>query len=356
MNKKVVIILIILIIVITSFLIYNKLNETRIIDVISSGDKHEKLEDGLSSANFDGDDLFELFLNEGGAKSDAEVVNFLTTNVLSKNENVDIDITGSGCSTFQTVNKSGQYLFGRNFDWQESNSLVVLSNPTNGFNSISTVNMDFITSVNSSINNLPDQVKTLISLYAPLDGMNEYGLAVSVNMIEDGESIDQNTDKPDITTTTAIRLLLNKAKTTEEAIKLLESYDMHSSMGMMVHFMIADSEGNSVAVEYIDNEMVVTDTNILTNFYLADGDKQGIGSAQSHERFEILENLLNEKNTLEMDDVKDALDSVSKKNFNEFESTEWSIIFNQTTKEVNYYHRENYNKKYTFHINGDENA
>ena len=29
-----------------------------------------------------------------------------------------------------------------------------------------------------------------------------------------------------------------------------------------------------------------------------------------------------------MDQVRDALDSVSKDNFGEFESTEWSIVFN----------------------------
>ena len=39
-----------------------------------------------------------------------------------------------------------------------------------------------------------DEVRTLAALYAPLDGMNEAGLAVSVNMIQDNASIEQNTD------------------------------------------------------------------------------------------------------------------------------------------------------------------
>lgn len=63
--------------------------------------------------------------------------------------------------------------------------------------------------------------------------MNEEGLAVSVNMIQDSDTIEQNTDRPDITTTTAIRLLLNQAGNVEEALELLEQYDMHASMGMM---------------------------------------------------------------------------------------------------------------------------
>ena len=64
--------------------------------------------------------------------------------------------------------------------------------------------------------------------------MNEKGLAVSVNMIQDSVSINQDTGKPDLTTTTAIRLLLDKAANVEEALELLRQYDFHSSMGMMV--------------------------------------------------------------------------------------------------------------------------
>ncbi len=96
--------------------------------------------------------------------------------------------------------------------------------------------------------------------------------------------------------------------------------------------------------------MKVVETPVVTNFYLAEGEKHGIGTAQSHERYNILMSTLNEKNTMDMNDVRDALSSVSKKNFGEFESTEWSIVFDQSTGEVHYYHRENYDKRYTFSI------
>ena len=180
--------------------------------------------------------------------------------------------------------------------------------------------------------------------------MNEAGLAVSVNMIRDSAAIGQNTDKPDITTTTAIRLLLDQAGNVEEALELLGQYDLHGSMGMMIHFAIADSTGRSVAVEYVDNEMIVTETPVLTNFYLAEGEKYGIGTEQSHERYDILMNQLEETPQMGMEDVRDALDSVSKDNFGEFESTEWSIVMNLSTGEARYYHRENYNQNYTFRL------
>ena len=56
----------------------------------------------------------------------------------------------------------------------------------------------------------------------------------------------------------------------------------------------------------------------MQNFYLAEGEKNGIGTQQSHERYEILVNRLNDSETMEMDDVRDALDSVTKDNFAEF--------------------------------------
>jgi len=196
----------------------------------------------------------------------------------------------------------------------------------------------------------PDEVKTLAALYAPLDGMNAAGLAVSVNMIQDSAAIEQDTDKPDITTTTAIRLLLDKAGSVNEALELLGQYDLHGSMGMMIHFAIADSTGRSVAVEYVAGERIVIETPVLTNFYLAEGEKQGIGTQQSHERYDILIKQLEETPEMGMEDVRDALDSVSKDNFGEFESTEWSIVMNLSAGEARYYHRENYNQNYTFRL------
>lgn len=311
-----------------------------------------QLEDGFSAVRYDGDYGFDGFLAQGGASSDGEVIAYLADSLLP-----GLDLEGLlgntfGCSTISVQNPSGEVLFGRNFDWENCEAMVVTAYPQNGYASISTVNTDFITqNVGDSVVGMAlqlDKVKTLAALYAPLDGMNEAGLAVSVNMIQDAASIAQDTENPDITTTTAVRLLLDKAANVEEALELLGQHDLHGSMGMMIHFAIADSTGRSVAVEYVDHEMIVTDTTVLTNFYLADGEKNGIGTQQSHERYDILMRLLEETPTMTMAEVRNALDSVSKDNFGEFESTEWSIVMNLATGEARYYHRENYTKSYVF--------
>ncbi len=299
----------------------------------------------LSAVEFSGDDFFEEFLKNGGACDDSDVAAFLIEKLGAR----EISFSGNpfGCSTISVESPEGERLFGRNFDWNHCDALIVKSSPQNGYASISTVNIDFIQGI--SFASLPDEAKALIALYAPLDGMNEKGLVVSVNMISDNSNIQQNTEKPDITTTTAIRLLLNKAATVDEAIELLKEYDFHASMNFMVHLAVADADGKSVVVEYINNEMSVVETPIVTNFYLTEGEKYGVGTQQSHTRFELLQERL-DIGAMTMEDVRDALSGVSKGNFGEFESTEWSIVFNQTTGEVHYYHRENYEDKYTFAV------
>lgn len=331
---------------------------------IMPGAEIMELEEGFSAVNYEGDDWFEEFLAQGGASDDSEVVAFLAGQMLFGEAAPIFEPTGFGCSTLAVKNGEGEALFGRNFDWESCEAMVVLSKPTEEegaaptvqrYASISTVNMDFIRAgYGSGLGRLPDTIRALIAMYAPLDGMNEKGLAVSVNMIQDSAAINQDTEKPDLTTTTAIRLLLDKAADVEEAIALLEQYDMHSSMGMMVHFALADKAGHSVVVEYVNNAMIVTETPAVTNFYLAEGEKQGIGTSQSHTRYEMLLERLADNQAMEMDQVRDALDSVSKDKFAEsegFESTEWSIVFNLNSGEARYYHRENYEKSYLFKLN-----
>lgn len=304
-----------------------------------------ELEKGLSHTRYSGDYKFDKFLSEGGAESDNEVIAFLAQNLIGS-ALLSFGTNNFGCSAFSAKGENGYY-FGRNFDWYNCNALIVEAYPENAYASISTVNIDFI---GLGANMLSDQILTLAAIYAPIDGMNEKGLCVSVNMVEDNESVDQKTSKPDITTTTAVRLLLDKAATVDEAIALLKQYDMHASKGLTVHFAVADANGKCVAVEYLNSEMIVTETPVVTNFYFAEGPKNGKGTQQSHERYEKLMRTISGKASFTANDVMSALESVSKHNYHDGETTEWSAVFNQSTGEAIYCHRENYSKRYTFNI------
>ena len=319
-------------------------------DTVPVSDQETRLENGLSAVRYTGNSLFDSFLEQGGAASDAELVHFLQKNIVQGAGQLSFLSDQFGCSTISGQNDRGERIFGRNFDWYTCNALILLANPVNAYASISTVNTDFIQNAFGSFQSLPENIRTVVSMYAPLDGMNETGLCAAVLYIEDAAAINQNTGKPDITTTTAIRLILDQASTVDEALTLLRQYDMHNALGMMIHFAIADASGRSVAVEYIGNEMIVTESPVVTNFYLADGDKHGVGSSQSHTRFTTLTNALMQNQTMEMSEVRDALESVSKHHFNDGETTEWSIVYNQSQRIAQYYHRENFDQVYTFKI------
>lgn len=255
-----------------------------------------------------------------------------------------------GCSFIQAPNQNGGYISGRNFDWHSSQACIVKSVPSEGYRSVSTVNKNFLSAVGIDVSKLPETAMPFVYEYAPLDGMNEQGLCVAVLMIEDNASIDQNTGKPGLTTTIAVRVLLNKAATVDEALDILRAHDMHSSFGYMVHFALSDATGRSVAVEYVDNEMTVTETSVVTNFYLAEGSKEGIGSQQSHERYQALEDKLGSTALFDEAAMAETLESVSKRHFNDGETTEWSQIMDQQAGTVTYFHREDFSQAFVFQI------
>ena len=96
--------------------------------------------------------------------------------------------------------------------------------------------------------------------------------------------------------------------------------------------------------------MTVTETSVVTNFYLAEGSKEGIGSQQSHERYQALEDKLGSTALFDEAAMAETLESVSKRHFNDGETTEWSQIMDQQAGTVTYFHREDFSQAFVFQI------
>lgn len=131
-----------------------------------------ELEDGFSAVRYEGDYGFDEFLSRGGASTDGEVIQYLAGNLLG---NLDLGFAGDifGCSTITAQSSDGEFLFGRNFDWNTCDAMVVLSYPENSYASISTVNMDFIRQGAGGIAGLvlkAEDVRTVAALYPVLSG------------------------------------------------------------------------------------------------------------------------------------------------------------------------------------------
>lgn len=311
----------------------------------------EKLEDGLYVMEYKGDYGFDEFLAEGGATSDSAVADYLVSFLSHGFYRIESDAqTGNfGCSTICVTDEHDIVFFGRNYDWEECQAMIIHTVPDDGYESISTCCLDFLGFGEEYVpdGSMMDRMQTIAAIYVPLDGMNEKGLMVADLIAGDKEETHQLTEKPDLTTTTAIRLLLDKAATVDEAIVLLGQYDMNSSIGSAHHLSIADASGKSVVVEYVDGEMLVTETKVVTNHYLSDCDKQGVGSEQSHIRFETLSAYTEPADEM---DVRDMLESVAQKNYpqdaGKYEKTMWSIVYCPDGRCADFYFAENYEQSY----------
>jgi len=318
----------------------------------------QHLDEGLMAARFDGRDLLEDLIAKGGAGTLEEAADFLIKAVLQLRQAAmggdaappaadDAD-DGFGCSVFQVPGSNG-YFFGRNFDWHTSDAMILETHPKGAFASITNIDLEFIQK--TIIMNLPDDMLVGVATLVPMDGMNEKGLCVSINRISDPEgSVAQSRGNPKLLVTMFVRLLLNRASTTQEALELMDEYDFQSAFIPSIHFAIADASGDMVDVEYIDNEMSVIRTPILTNHYLTPGKKFGIGTDESHTRFETLQERYSQREVFTSDDARDMLDSVAKHNFETHMTTEWSAVFDQTAKMVRYFHREDYSRSWEFSL------
>ena len=175
-----------------------------------------------------------------------------------------------GCSAFTAPTQDGHILMGRNYDFKnDSSAMLVYCTPKNGYKSVALAALDNI-SANQADAGLAKKMACLTAPFICLDGMNEKGVSIAVLTL-DSEPVNQDTGKQKIFTTLAIRLVLDRAATTQEAVDLLAGYDMFATSGRDYHFYITDAAGDGRVVEYDpDNAarpMVVTEMNAITNFF-----------------------------------------------------------------------------------------
>ena len=165
---------------------------------------------------------------------------------------VHIDNPEIGCSSFTARTADGDALFARNYDMKKTNTCIVRTEGGNGRHAtISTADLGLLgMDADADVEGLIDKITCLAAVYAPLDGMNDAGVAGGVCMTYQGPegnvvATDQQTDRPDMTTTTFLRLVLDYADDLDEAVEIAKAYDMHDSAGTSYHYMVADASGRS---------------------------------------------------------------------------------------------------------------
>lgn len=302
--------------------------------------------------NYQGDYALDELLQKG-VRSDQELAKFAAKKLL-KGMPVQVNVPNLGCTTFNAQTPSGDHLFARNYDLDNGPAMIVKTKPAHGYQSISMVDPSLVGVEADNINRPMSKALELVAPYIPLDGMNEEGLSVGVLRLAD-QPTKQDTGKKGVTTTIALRMLLDKAKNVDEAVRLLKQYDMNSSARSAFHFQIADRSGKSIVVEYVDNQMKILPMDkkyqVLTNFYLSP-EKYNQGGGQ--DRYAIADHALAEKQgVMSMPEAMQTLQAAqSNKKYPDGRPlvTQWSSVYNQKTLQMDVAVDRNYGKIYHFNV------
>lgn len=253
---------------------------------------------------------------------------------------VQIDVPDFGCSAFTLQEADGDILMGRNYDFRrDTSAMLVYCEPEDGYKSVGFAALDNI-SANTPEESMKKKLATLTAPFICLDGMNEKGVSIAVLTL-DSEPVHQNTGKPVIGTTLAIRLILDRAASTAEAVELLQQYDMFASSGRDYHFYITDSTGDGRVIEYDceseTRKMVATPVRSVTNFFALYEDqvlpnqRNGI-YGHGKERYDKMEALFDYEEVYTKDVAWEALKAAAQEPSADdiTSNTQWSILYDDT--------------------------
>ena len=286
----------------------------------------------------------------------------------------------AGCSAFAVPNsQSGDFLMGRNYDFCHATedgtsyksiaAILVRTAPPGGKKSISMVDGMQLGYGQGFYTDGETDLSLLMGLpYAALDGINEDGFAIGVLALREKQT-QQDTGQPRIGTTTAIRMLLDRASTVKEALAMLKKYDMNmkGSGRSNYHYFMADATGDYAIVEYtlkkgetiptVMEKLTGNDTlRCVTNFYVSPtmvGTNDGWGSDHGKDRYwTIRHNLAKNNYELSADGAMSLLSDVSQpadlKNITS--QTQWSCLYNLSEKSLRLAILRDYGKMYNFKV------
>ncbi len=249
------------------------------------------------------------------------------------------------CTCFSAFGECS-LLLGRNYDWNESSSYFILfTNPSNGYSSISTVDLSFFNYDHGKSPASPENQNTIRILpYFPFDGMNEKGVAIGMNAVPYAES-PYDVSKITIGELQLIRLVLDYAGSTQQAITLIQQYNIQME-DPPIHYLIADASGHSAIIEFVNGNMEIMHNpepwQVTTNFVIT-----GLNNPHNAHCWRYTtayETLYNKNGVVSVNEATNLLQNVS------VSSTRWSVVFNLIEGELQIAMGRNYQNLHHFKV------
>jgi penicillin V acylase-like amidase (Ntn superfamily) len=155
------------------------------------------------------------------------------------------------CTTF-FINKNGQMVFGRNYDWVTGNGMVCT-------NQKGLVKTSAKTKDGETISWVSQYGSITFNQYGkefPTGGMNEKGLVVELMWL-DGTIYPTADKRPAIDVLQWIQYQLDNCATVDELIATDNKLRIASKENPPLHYLIADATGNAATIEFLDGKMKV---------------------------------------------------------------------------------------------------
>ena len=263
----------------------------------------------------------------------------------SKIVNRKSKIKNWGCTCFAALGDKNTTILGRNFDWYDHVSLLLFTDPPDGFASVSMVDLEYF---GFTRNNLPDKAQNnrrlLDTPWLPFDGMNEMGVAIGMMAIPDVDTPSDPTKKT-IGELEVIRLVLDYAKNTEHAIELITKYNVRMETPP-IHYLIADLTGLSAIIEFVNEQMIVIRNTepwqVSTNFIIHNsGAPENVSCWRYNEAYSTLKESNGKLNNKE---AMNLLQSVAQSN------TIWSMAYQLNDGKIAAVVGKNYNNIHSFNL------
>jgi len=234
-----------------------------------------------------------------------------------------------GCSLFSTLVKNKPMLYGRNFDWRYSPAMLLFTDPSDGYASVAMVDIGYLVEANlvDTLTESPLEQRAVLleAPFWPFDGMNEVGLVIGMAAVPARE-MPNDPDKETIDSLMVMRLILDHAASVDEAVAIIDSYNIDWEGGPALHYLIADRSGEAVLVEFTEGERILipngNDWHIATNHLRAEA---SAGSSGCHRYDLIAERLADNQGTLNPSDAMKLLADVSSSD--QESGTQWSILY-----------------------------
>jgi hypothetical protein len=249
------------------------------------------------------------------------------------------------CTCFSTLNADGDVLLGRNFDWYNHPALLLFTDPPGAYASVSMVDISYL-GFGREAPSWNARRRLLRAPHLPFDGMNERGLAVGMMAVPYAEA-GRDPQKVTLDSLQAIRLLLDYAQDVDEAVSLLQDYNIAWGGGPPLHYLIADANGSSAVVEFVGGQMRVLHSQepwqVSTNFVISESLPEGAGS--DCWRYNTAYQTLQEASgSLSPQEAMALLKSVSQSN------TIWSLVYSLSTGDVQVAMNRKYDQVHNFRL------